>query len=280
MTIKTDLHTHLTDTGGRFSWKSGKQFGYSEEAIVQGTLNKCFSQDTDTLIAVVDFYDDRANAFFNTILKSLEKDYFVKERNGILEVSQDKKKHYFIQGQEISTDKGHLLLIGSQNRIKSRKLDKILAEISDENPFIIADHPLVELKYLGKILSKIAGTNPRFGLREDEIGDYRNAVDALELNPHFPGEYEKIISISNAFGIPLVANSDSHTLDGVFSNYNLFDNLSFESLEELKSSIREEIKSKNYLPVCSGINSIESLRHELGVGTTHLLNKLGLIGRK
>jgi hypothetical protein len=286
MFTKADLHAHLTDSGGVYTWRSGKQFGlYSEEKIVQKTLKKCFAQSENTLVTVTSFNNDgRAYIFFNQLLKSQGKDYSVKEKEGILVVSQNERKRYFIPSEEISADKGHILLVGSQKEIKSRTLDGILEEVLEmkEKPLIIASHPLSETGCVAKVYSKWVGINSRLGLSKSEIEQNKSHFDALELNPNFSKEYNSIYLISKSTGIPLIANSDSHRIDDLFTNCNLFYNLSFDSLPLLIQSIKNSLKYKNCIPIpfYGELNSLEGLRHGVGVATTNLLMKAGLVEKK
>jgi pyruvate/2-oxoacid:ferredoxin oxidoreductase alpha subunit len=89
----------------------------------------------------------------------------------------------------------------------------------------------------------------------------------------------KTLKLATKYGLPVLASSDSHRVSHALQSYTQFEDLDFSSPEELKASIREQLKK--HKPHLAGRSNgvIESYRHGLRVLETHLLLRTGLIKR-
>jgi predicted metal-dependent phosphoesterase TrpH len=113
-------------------------------------------------------------------------------------------------GEEVTTRSGHLLGLFLQARLKrNQRLEITVAEIHEQGGLAIVPHPF-------SAFTK--------GMRKHAIMRIHNSTDpllywdALEgYNPSTAGRYGRsaTILLAGQLGLPLVGNSDSHTLDTI-----------------------------------------------------------------
>ena len=113
-------------------------------------------------------------------------------------------------GEEVTTRSGHLLGLFLQTRLKrNQRLETTVAEIHEQGGLAIVPHPF-------SAFTK--------GMRKHAIMRIHNSADpllywdALEgYNPSTAGRYGRsaTIRLAGQLGLPLVGNSDGHTLDTI-----------------------------------------------------------------
>lgn len=122
-----------------------------------------------------------------------------------------------VVAEEVTTRSGHLLGVFLQARLRrSQRLETTVAEIHDQGGLAIVPHPFSAFT-LGMRKHAIM----RVYLSADPLVYW----DALEgFNPSTAGRYGRgaTARIAAELGLPLVGNSDAHTLDTIGDGHTLF----------------------------------------------------------
>lgn len=122
-----------------------------------------------------------------------------------------------VVAEEVTTRSGHLLGVFLQARLKrSQRLETTVAEIHEQGGLAIVPHPFSAFT-LGMRKHAIL----RVHLSKDPLVYW----DALEgYNPSTAGRYGRAATarVAAELGLPLVGNSDAHTVDTIGDGYTLF----------------------------------------------------------
>jgi Predicted metal-dependent phosphoesterases (PHP family) len=122
-----------------------------------------------------------------------------------------------IVAEEVTTRSGHLLGVFLQARLKrNQRLETTVAEIHEQGGLAIVPHPFSAFT-LGMRKNAIM----RVHLSTDPLVYW----DALEgYNPSTAGRYGRAATarIAADLGLPLVGNSDAHTIDTIGDGHTLF----------------------------------------------------------
>jgi len=182
---KADLHIHSIASDGTAS--AAQILDYAE------------SQTDLDLIAIADH--ERIEA-------AVECQRLARERGSRVEV---------IVAEEVTTRSGHLLGVFLQARLRrNQRLETTVAEIHEQGGLAIVPHPFSAFT-LGMRKNAIM----RVHLSSDPLVYW----DALEgFNPSTAGRYGRAATarIAAELGLPLVGNSDAHTIDTIGDGHTLF----------------------------------------------------------
>jgi len=182
---KADLHIHSIASDGTAS--AAQILDYAENQT-----------DLD-LIAIADH--ERIEA-------AVECQRLARERGSRVEV---------IVAEEVTTRSGHLLGVFLQARLRrNQRLETTVAEIHEQGGLAIVPHPFSAFT-LGMRKNAIM----RVHLSSDPLVYW----DALEgFNPSTAGRYGRAATarIAAELGLPLVGNSDAHTIDTIGDGHTLF----------------------------------------------------------
>ena len=182
---KADVHIHSIASDGTAS--AAQILDYAE------------SQTDLDLIAIADH--ERIEA-------AVECQRLARERGSRVEV---------IVAEEVTTRSGHLLGVFLQARLKrNQRLETTVAEIHEQGGLAIVPHPFSAFT-LGMRKNAIM----RVHLSTDPLVYW----DALEgYNPSTAGRYGRAATarIAADLGLPLVGNSDAHTIDTIGDGHTLF----------------------------------------------------------
>ncbi|MGD0861820.1 MAG: PHP-associated domain-containing protein [Candidatus Limnocylindrales bacterium] len=124
---------------------------------------------------------------------------------------------HVVVAEEVTTRSGHVLGVFLQARLRrNQRLETTIAEIHEQGGLAIVPHPFSAFT-LGLRKSAIM----RVHLSTDPLVYW----DALEgFNPSTAGRYGRAATarIAAELGLPLVGNSDAHTVDTIGDGYTLF----------------------------------------------------------
>ena len=257
MLTKADLHTHGADYFYGCKWFTGRPYG--DQTIPKKILERCFGTADCSLVGIINFDDLRAHAIFESIKRLGDSE--TNHKDGLLSVYQNGKQAHFVIGQEIPTDKGHVLVVGTDKCIKNRKLEDTLKEARELDALIIADH---------------VGF-PGYSLGEKEMIKYRIYFDAIEIwNGNVPFLHNTQEELSEKYGIPGIASSDSHTAKGALTSYTEFTHLDFSNIRDLRQSLRKGLQNVNAYH--KEEEFIEGIRH-LAVSAIEeaVLERIGIV---
>ncbi len=158
--------------------------------------------ERDTLLDVI------AIADHERIEAAIECARLARERGSRVEV---------IVAEEVTTRSGHVLGVFLQAQVKrGQKLEHTVAEIHEQGGLAIVPHPFSAFTL---------GLRKQAILRVHHAKDPMIYWDALEgFNPSTAGRYGRraTIRLAHDLGLPLVGNSDGHTLDTIGTGYTLF----------------------------------------------------------
>ena len=117
----------------------------------------------------------------------------------------------------------------------------------------------------------------RYSLGKENVKKYKEHLDFIEYgNSNVPGLAKASEIFGNEIGIDGLYNSDSHTLDYIFSSNMIFPELDFSNWKELKNGIKKEIQLQN-TTINKGRNRIfEKIYHGLSVIYNIARQKKGL----
>lgn len=263
--IKADLHTH-----GWCGQESGfgqfilKILGERGERNLQTIAERGFKEEQNTLIGFVNFDDTRYQKIVNTrgeLLKGYElNDDNVQRFVGVYD--QNKKLWNFVlRGQEIPTDKGHLLVLGNDKEIARRTIEDALKEAGDMDALVVGDH--------------ILGLG---GIGKENLIQYREKIDAIEYcNSNFPGQTKQLEKIGKEFCIPGLYSSDSHNIEQMFSSYMVFPEIDFSSWENLRERILKGAEDKDTIGYPGKNRILELPIHIIAVAYNIVRQKIGWV---
>jgi len=122
-----------------------------------------------------------------------------------------------VVGEEVTTRSGHLLGLFLMERLKrNQRLEITVAEIHEQGGLAIVPHPFSAFTL---------GMRKHAIMRVHESRDPLVYWDALEgFNPSTAGRYGRAATarLAAELGLPLVGNSDAHTLDTIGTGRTLF----------------------------------------------------------
>ncbi len=230
--VKTDLHTHgWCGQEEGFGQIVMTLFGERGKRNLQTLAGRGFREKQDTLIGFVNFDDTRYQKIVNT-RHDLPKNYdlydeHVKRFVGVYNKEKE-LWNFILRGQEIPTDKGHLLILGNDKEIERRTIEDVLKEADDINALIVGDH-ILGLK----------------GLGENNVREYRQKLNMIEYgNSNYPWDLQEARKLGEGLSIPGLYNSDSHDLNRMFSSHMIFPELDFSNWENLREEIVNSVKDE------------------------------------
>jgi predicted metal-dependent phosphoesterase TrpH len=128
-----------------------------------------------------------------------------------------------VVAEEVTTRSGHLLGVFLQAQLqRGQRLETTVAEIHEQGGLAIVPHPFSAFTL---------GMRKHAILRVHESRDPLVYWDALEgYNPSTAGRYGRAATarIAAELGLPLVGNSDAHTLDTIGDGYTTFEGYTAE----------------------------------------------------
>lgn len=170
-------------------------------------IHSIASDGTASAAQILDYVEGRTDldviaiADHERIEAALECQRLARDRGSRVEV---------VVGEEVTTRSGHLLGLFLQARLKrNQRLETTVAEIHEQGGLAIVPHPFSAFT-LGMRRHAIM----RVHLSTDRLVYW----DALEgYNPSTAGRYGRsaTIQLAGELGLPLVGNSDGHTLDTI-----------------------------------------------------------------
>lgn len=273
--FKLDIHNHTSDFSHfLFTHPNRKKY-------VKELLSKLFKKHGNIVLGISDYNSDNRYALFLKVLKHLKeykvdwknKDYFV-----VISEKKTKEKIYLIHTNELGTNKGHILVVGFKGKIKTKNLKEILKEAHRQKAIIIANHSLHEFSIPYFLVSKILKCGKLSLSKKDLIKNEKN-FDAVELNSYFPEDWKRIRSFAKKENLPVIADSDAHFLNELFTSDFELKNLNFSNPKKFKKSFRKSLKK--VLKVHAKSHGFEAkYKHELQVLFENFLMKIGLISFK
>ncbi len=130
---------------------------------------------------------------------------------GAMKAKNEIKNFLIIPGEEINTEKGHILAFGIEEEIKSRISREVVEEIHDKGGIAILAHP--------------------FRFSKPQIKT--DAVEAMN-GRNFPIQNRKSMKYVEEKGLPFTAGSDGHNLWEMGKTYTIVDG---ESVDEVIDEI-------------------------------------------
>ena len=229
--VKADLHNHLK-TSNIFK---DKDFNRAIDAAYKRL-------GPGGIFEIVNFNDRRYEEFSN--LKGYERVYIGESNNGFYVPEKD---IIVVKGQEVPTQKGHLLVLGlgSNKHLKQHKLLKdTLKEAKDNNGIIIIDHPFYS-EGIGKHPRQL---NSYYLLKNtDGIEIYNGEaafglpLDPLPFNANKKAlEFYKITK-ENFPNVGALSSSDGHSMYELGSNWTEIDKPKIER-DNFVNSLRESVR--------------------------------------
>ncbi len=282
--VKADLHTH-----GFCGWSTGfgqsvmRLFGDSSERDLWAVSDRCFNEGVNTLIGFVNFNDTRYEGLVNTRKGILPKGYGIYDdyKESFIGVHNRFRDiwNFIMRGQEIPTEKGHVLVLGGDKNIEHRQFEDVIKSAKDMDALRIADHALAEFGLLGKVYDIVTGNHGRrLSLGKENLKRYAQDFDAMEVgNSNFHNLVEESEDVAKRLDLAKVYTSDSHNLSCMFSSNMVFGNLDFSSPEKLRGSLRERLRDNQYEKVAGRNRRFETLLHAGAVLYNIARQKIGLV---
>lgn len=275
--VVADLHTH-----GWAGQEEGRGQGFLRWCGETGQRNlatiysHAFLHGQNTLVGMVNFGDTRYEKIVNTRGQI---------GNGI-EIHDDDKKRFVgvhdthnrwvfvLRGQEIPTDKGHVLILGGDRNIPKQygKLNDVLNYARDMEAMTVADHPTAEKGIFGEVFSYLTHNGKSLSLNELDLETHHDQFNLIEPgNSNFPEIMERVVKIAERLGINQISSSDSHKLRHLFKGYTVFPELDFETWERLRRGlmVQGEMhfgKNGKYEKFLHGVSVLYNIgRQKLGI---------------
>ncbi|MBI5803720.1 hypothetical protein HY450_00585 [Candidatus Pacearchaeota archaeon] len=258
MRIMADFHTHVVDhydilINRKIPLIGARRhtgFFQPKNRIEEKLLKHSFLHDENTLVGIINFDDERAEKMLDVLKKIAETEGFeVIDRNYYASFKKDNSNVTFVSGQEVPTERGHVLLVGAGSNTESRDFDYVLKEAKNEkDSLILGDHVL--------------GPGG-MSLQERDIEKYAKYFDAINIwDGNFGEKYHSMQKeLARGFGIPIYAASDSHTIKGILSCATILKNVDF-SAENFKGSLRTSLIEVAEEDLIYGSNGfMEKYRH-------------------
>mgnify|MGYP001582515547 CR=1 FL=1 len=231
--FKLDLHTHTSDFVHLIFTKP------SNVNYLVSLLDLLFKKHGNLILGIANFNDDCRYEKIMQVSKRLHRGYNTnyKFKECFFSISKNGKTIYFVKADEIDTNKGHILIIGHEGKIRKRNLKEILKEAHKDHSIIIASHPLHNV-VIGHFIIK------KMSLSSEDIAQNKRQIDAIELDSYFPKDWRKIKKISKTQKIPVVSESDAHFLGEFFKSYFELDNLSFRDSNRFRKTLKKALRRK------------------------------------
>ncbi|MEK6895638.1 MAG: hypothetical protein AABX48_03890 [Nanoarchaeota archaeon] len=287
-----DLEAHLTDTQDIVWSRSGKYVqDWDKKDFVPRVINASYNTsriyNVPPVLSVTGFDDRRARKFRDLVEKeSSDIGHFELDKN----LSDDRMlkviipnsslRIYFLAGQEIASDIGHITLAGLPfdyylDTSDRRNLDpeKIFSEAEKYNAIVLIEAGRVGMleKIFGKTFNKLVDKQgAEISAYDENLKKFKNYIDAVKSDNYVAG-------------FPTIAVSDSHVPDGrngPFSSYVLFNDVDFSSGEKLVASLKRGLASSHDSNIRNEKSVYENLRHAgicFGVGAVGM--RYGLMKR-
>lgn len=231
--VRTDLHNHLSTYSSRIP-SFDKTVDVASEKLQAGGV-----------LGVVNFADRRYEDFVS------QAGYDRYDKGNAVYVPQ--KDLLIVKGQEVQTDKGHILVLGlpKDKHLKfgfMHRLKDALKEAKDEGGVIIADHPFY-----------CHGIGPYLNAHSDLLAYYFDGIEthngaavtflpgtkSFDANKAAQNFFQTHGKLSN---LGYLVSSDGHSLFEIGSSYKMMPNFDIENEETIRDSIR---KGVNYIPEMS-----------------------------
>ena len=120
---KLSLHFHTTNFVHFILINPNKQ------EYLEKLLKILFRKKGNLVLGISNFNDDNR---YKKLLKTAEKlkrfEFDEMNKDSFFSIEKKSKKVYFVKTDEIETDKGHILIIGFNDKIKKRGLENVLKE--------------------------------------------------------------------------------------------------------------------------------------------------------
>lgn len=270
--FKVSLHSHTTNFVRFILTKPNKK------QYLEKLLKILFKKHGNVVLGISNFNDDnRYKKLFETT-KLLSKGYLVNKehKDYFFSIRLNNKKIYFIKTDEIQTDRGHILIIGFNGKIKKRKLEHVLKDAQKQNCIIIANHPLHNFLAPYFLVKKIFGKSLDASLNEKDLIKNKNYFDALEISSYFPEDWKKIKAFAKKNREALVSDSDAHFLDEIFTSWYEVKDLNFENPVEFKKSLKKALRKNLHLHAKRN-GYFAKYRHAFEIALEKLGRKIGII---
>lgn len=268
--FKLDLHTHTSDF---FHFIFSKT---DEKDYLVGLLKKLFKKGDNVVIGLAEFNSDGRFSKFLKATKKLPKDYCVSENGPIISIEKGKKKIYFVRADEIATDKGHILIVGNNGKIKTRNIEELLRNARRHGWIVVADHPLHKFFLPYFIISKLIDGWSNISLGKEDMLKNKKDFDSLEINSYFANDENEIKKIGRKNKIPIISDSDAHSIEEFFNSYFELENLDLKNISKFKKSFRKALKKHIKLHIGKH-DFFAEYRHGFKVLFDYIGKKLGFV---
>ena len=264
-TFKVSLHSHTTNFVHFILTKPNKK------QYLENLLKILFKRKGNIVLGISNFNDDERYKKLLETTKLLSKKYLVnkKHQEYFFSIKLNNKKIYFVKTDEIETNKGHILIIGFQGKIRKRKLEEVLKTAHKQNCIIIANHPLHKFDIPHFFVRKIS-------LTKKDLEKNKKYFDALELSSYFPEDWKKIKTFAKKNREALVSDSDAHFLDEIFTSWYEVKGLSFNNPKNFKKSLKKALRKNLHLHA-KKYGYLAKYKHSLEIILEKIGRKFGLI---
>lgn len=187
-------------------------------------------------------YSSDSRSTLDTIIKSAKKvgldGIAVTDHNSIDSWRYLKNKKssslILVPGIEISTDHGHIIALGVEEKVSPGKLDETILSVEDKGGIVIAAHPY------------------RFwsGIGEKAVKENRwSALEGLNGRSGYLGN-KRACKLADKMRLPVVGGSDSHRADTVGKSYTIVEAVSgwedlMDEIKKGRTSVGGENRSLN-----------------------------------
>ncbi len=271
-TFKVSLHSHTTNFVHFILTKPNKK------QYLEKLLKILFKKRGNIVLGISNFNDDnRYKKLFETT-KLLSKKYLInkKYKNYFFSIKLDNQEIYFIKTDEIETDKGHILIIGFNGKIRKRKLEHVLRDAKKQKCMVIANHPLHDSGIPYFFIQKILHTPKSMSLSKKDLIKNKKYFDTLEISSYFPEDWKKIKAFAKKNEKTLVSDSDAHFLDEIFASWYEVKNLNFKNPAEFKKSLKKALRKNLHLHV-KKYGYFAKYRHIFEIVLEKIGRKMGVI---
>ncbi len=271
-TFKVSLHSHTTNFVHFILTKPNKK------QYLEKLLKILFKKHGNIVLGISNFNDDeRYKKLFETA-KLLSKEYLVNKKYSdyFFSIQRADKKIYFVKTDEIETDKGHILIVGFNGKIRKRKLEHILKEAKKQNCIIIANHSLHDFGIPYFIVKKILGKHGEISFTKKDLEKNKKYFDALEISSYFPEDWKKIKTFAKENRKTLVSDSDAHFLDEIFTSWYEVKGLNFKNPAEFKKSLKKSLQKNLHLH-SKKYGYYARYRHTFEIALEKIGEKMGII---
>lgn len=270
--FKVSLHSHTTNFVHFILTKPNKK------QYLEKLLKILFKKHGNIVLGISNFNDDGRYKKLFEVTRALSKEYLVNKKYSdyFFSIQRLDKKIYFIKTDEIETDKGHILIVGFNGKIRKRKLEHILKDAKKQNCIIIANHPLHNFGAPYFLIKKILGKSNDVSLAKKDLIKNKKYFDALEISSYFPEDWEKIKAFAKKNRKATVSDSDAHFLDEIFSSWYEIKDLNFKNQIEFKKSLKRALRRNLHLHA-KKYNYFARYKHSFEIVLEKIGRKMGII---